>query len=361
MNVDDKMKVRLTVVGHASRRWRGARSTTEAERLNQQLSEARAQNLRRPIDLILKQELPGIEVEVPATGVGSSQGFPLTGEDNAALDRSVEVGLEASFATTGIALHRRPAKIYVPSRFWELRVVMLTEVHAVGAAGAFMRLKVRNPVSGRELTLAGRLFGGNLNPLTKAGKTNFDTLKNTLGSSVPDPTKLKNLRTTVSQLDAPVGQEVVFSTKDLEDFTFFVGEGKGQFVRLLRSEVGLVRKREISVLQFTGLDTHPSSLTFEYKKGWSWISLDVEVLSGFLQVEGDIPADFVDGTRMVVVPMTHVHNSYDGMLVSFPSGKAGWSDLTPRDQKSVSGFVRNAAKNIGVFTSLGYQVNGAGG
>ena len=50
-----ELKVRVTVVGRASRRWRGAPSPTEADRLNQALSEARAQNLRKPVEDILKK------------------------------------------------------------------------------------------------------------------------------------------------------------------------------------------------------------------------------------------------------------------------------------------------------------------
>jgi hypothetical protein len=355
----DKLTVRLTVVGHASRRWRGASSAAEAERLNQQLSEMRAQNLRGPIEQILKQELSDIEIEVPVAGVGSREGFPLTGEDDASLDRSVVVGLEVGFATSGIAVQRRPAKIYTPSRFWELRVLNLVEAHAVGAASAFMRIRVRNPFSHRDLTLAGFVFGGNLNPLLKSGKTTLDAIKGTVGTSVPDPTKWKNARTL--GLDKPVGEEVTFSTKDTEDFTFFVGDGNGQPVRLIKSEVGLIRKREASLLQFTQLDTHPSSMTFEYKKGWSWPSIDVEVMAGFLRVEGAVPSDFLDSTRMVVVPTQQLHNDYDFTLVSFPTGKAAWSDLTLADQKHVSEFVRTKAKNIAALGSLGYRVNAAAG
>jgi hypothetical protein len=35
----DELVVRIDVVGHASKRWRAARTNEEADRLNQQLSE----------------------------------------------------------------------------------------------------------------------------------------------------------------------------------------------------------------------------------------------------------------------------------------------------------------------------------
>jgi hypothetical protein len=360
MDADHKRSVRLTVVGHASRRWRGASGAAEAEHLNQQLSETRARNLRARIEQILKQELPDINVEVPMTGVGSREGFPLTGEDNAGLDRSVVVGIEVEFTTSGSANLRRPAKIHTPSRFWELQVLTLTEAHAVGAASAFMRLRIRNPFSRRELTLAGYLFGGNLNPLLKADpKSAWKTIKGSIGTSVPDPTKWSNPRAWTPGMDKPVGEEVTLTTEDTEDFTFFLSEGKGQQVRLIKSEVGLIRKREVSILQFPELDTHPSSLTFEYKKGWSWPSINIEVLAGFLRVEGDVPPDFMDGTRIVTVPTQKSHNSYDGMLVTFPTGKASWNDLTFSDQKHLSDFVKNRARGIAALAGLGYQINAA--
>jgi outer membrane protein OmpA-like peptidoglycan-associated protein len=54
----DDLVVRIDVVGHASRRWRGAKTPAEAEQLNQQLSEARAQNIRKVVEAIVKKELP---------------------------------------------------------------------------------------------------------------------------------------------------------------------------------------------------------------------------------------------------------------------------------------------------------------
>jgi len=57
--------VRVRVEGRASRRWRGAANQAEADKLNKALSEARAQNLRKPVIDILKKQLPGVTIEVP--------------------------------------------------------------------------------------------------------------------------------------------------------------------------------------------------------------------------------------------------------------------------------------------------------
>jgi hypothetical protein len=130
--VSDELKVRVTVIGRASRRWRGASSQAEADRLNQALSEARAQNLRKPVEGILKRELPGVTIDAPAQGLGSHHGFPLTGENNAAIDRSVVVIVELTPTTKLTDTVRRPAKIYTPSKYWTLKVVSMLAVRGVG-------------------------------------------------------------------------------------------------------------------------------------------------------------------------------------------------------------------------------------
>ena len=140
-----------TVVGRASRRWRGAPSPTEADRLNQALSEARAQNLRKPVEDILKKELPGVKIE--AQGLGSHQGFPLTGEDNAAIDRSVVAIVELTMISKGFRSETRPTKIYAPSKYWTLKVVSMLNARIAGYKRVDMTVTVRSSTTGRELKL----------------------------------------------------------------------------------------------------------------------------------------------------------------------------------------------------------------
>lgn len=54
-NQPQSKAVRITVVGHASTRWLGAKSRAEAERLNKALSDQRAENVRATVERILKQ------------------------------------------------------------------------------------------------------------------------------------------------------------------------------------------------------------------------------------------------------------------------------------------------------------------
>lgn len=67
---DGTVSVRITCVGHASRRWRGARTKAAASALNQRLSEFRAKTIFDQVDPIVKMQLPGLPV---ALGQGSRE------------------------------------------------------------------------------------------------------------------------------------------------------------------------------------------------------------------------------------------------------------------------------------------------
>jgi len=336
----DDLMVRIDVVGHASRRWRGASTPAEADRLNQQLSEARAQNIRAVVEAIVKKELPGISIEVPGRGVGSREPFPTAGEDNAAVDRSVVVSIDLTNVNTGSRIERRPIRIYMPSKFWTLKVLSMTGASGIGARGTFMRIAIKNPFTGRQLKMAGYLFGGAFSPNPK-DLFQFDS----------DPKK------NPKDFDKPVGNEVTFETDEAEDFSYWVGSENGQWVRVVHDKIGLVRKREFTFLQFTRLDDyHPGSLVFEYEKGWSLPAVNISVVSGVLKVEGDVPSDYVDDTTLVTVPKVDVHPYYDGLLLSFPTGKAGLNDLTSTDRQRLTDFATNKSRNIRVFAELGYKV-----
>src|SRR5215831_14056338 len=154
----DELVVRVDVVGHASKRWRTARTAEQADHLNQDLSEARAANIRKVVEGIVRKELPGISIEVPGWGVGSRDPFPTASEDNADIDRSVVVGITLANVRTGESTEFRPAKIYTPSRFWTFRVLAQVGGSAFGAKSVFMRIGIKSGATGRELVMSGWLF-----------------------------------------------------------------------------------------------------------------------------------------------------------------------------------------------------------
>jgi hypothetical protein len=212
--MSDKLIVRVTIAGRASRRWRGAANAVQADQLNKQLSEARAHNLRKPVEDILKKELPGVQIDVVETALGSQHGFPLTGEDNDAIDRSVVVTVELTSVAAGSKVEYRPVKVLAPSKYWILKVVSMVGASG-GGAGTHMRVKIINAVTKRELTLAGFLLGGLLSP--KPGFSFDDKPEQ------PD-------------INFQVGDTVTFHTTEAEDFHFWVGQSNGQSARLIHAE-----------------------------------------------------------------------------------------------------------------------------
>ncbi len=342
----DELVVRITAVGHASRRWKSAKNATEADHLNQRLSELRAQNVRKAVEDIIKKELPTLKIEVPSKGVGSHMTFATANEDNAAVDRSVivMVDLTHSFSTIKLQTHP-PRRVYVPSKDWTLKVVAMVNASAVGFGTVFLRVIVRNSLSGKEITLAGWLLGGELGVPTAKNLFKFDKR---------DPTRFGK----------PIGNEVYFTTKEAFDFDDWIGNGKdkGQWARLVHSHLktGLT-KSLTTFLQFTGIDTDPGSLVFEYKGlglGLSMPDVDVYVKSGKLYVEGNSPGDIVEIPVLDdIIPIQVTHPYYDGLLLSFPTGKAKLHDLTNDDRKRLTEFVTNQARTIAGLASLDFNVS----
>jgi hypothetical protein len=213
----------------------------------------------------------------------------------------------------------------------------MTGGSGMGAKGTFMRIAIKNPFTGRQLEMRGYLFGGAFSPSPK-DLFQFDG----------DPKK------NPKDLDKPVGNEVTFQTDEAENFSYW---GNGQSVRLVHDKIGLIRKRELTFLQFTRLhDYHPGSLVFEYEKGWSLPALNISVVSGYLKVEGDVPSDYVDDTTMVTVPKVDVRHNYDGLLLSFPTEKSGLNDLTSRDRQRLTDFATNKSRAIRALAESGVAV-----
>lgn len=156
---DGTVSVRITCVGHASRRWRGARTKAAASALNQRLSEFRAKTIFDQVDPIVKMQLPGLPVALGQKAVGSTEPFPTAGEDNAAIDRSVVLMVDLVWTGTGgyKKVHRPPRLVYAPSTFWEMKIAALFGASGIGVKSSLLRVKIKNLSTGRELSLLGRL------------------------------------------------------------------------------------------------------------------------------------------------------------------------------------------------------------
>jgi hypothetical protein len=321
------LAVRINVVGHASPRWKGAKNDAEADRLNQRLSELRAQNVHRAVEEILKSELPSLPIEVPSKGVGSQERFPTASEDNAAVDRSVLVTVELTTTLPGYKFQpRSPRRIYVPSKVWSLKVVSMVRGAGLGYVQIFLRVVLRNPYSGKEITLSGWLSGGGA------------------AMSVKDSFKISKSNPSLK----PIGREAVFSTREALDFDDF----SSVMARVGKVEVSFGLKTMMTYLVFTDLDTHPDMLIFDDKLlGLGLIKADAFLVAGKLSREGPNPGDWLElASPADIIPTQTTHHLNNGLLLSFPTGKADLHDLTQKDRQRLREFVTDKARAIAVLS-----------
>jgi hypothetical protein len=156
----DNFSVLISVVGHASRQWLGARNAQEADRFNMALSVQRAQGVRAVVERIVKARIPDLPIEIIHNGVGSREPAPTVSEPNAAVDRSVLVTVDLATTTTENTYVSGPdRRVYTPSNSWLLRVLNLVPVTLLGAQGTLATIEIRNRQTGKSIKMRGSLAG----------------------------------------------------------------------------------------------------------------------------------------------------------------------------------------------------------
>lgn len=323
--------LRVTVVGHASRRWRGAANATQATRLNEALSRQRADNIRALVEQLLRQEIPGVDiapgtsstddlegVRLGAYGVGSREPVqnpvrdPNDTLENDPLNRSVRITIElltSEYRETGVSL--APHRVSAKTKFW-YATVDLTGM-SVGAGGFILNLTLRNSLSGKTALYKGKLFSG--------------------GISTPSRTKPK-----------PGTEESSFYTDREMGFDDFDDE----VVRIEKAGATLGIKASVGYLTFPFLGPGARLIPFERKIGIGIKpSLQGIVAGGWVHLWGPNPGDWyeVDGGTGSV-PYTAGHQSGDSLLLTFPTGKASAGDLTASDRSSLTTFVKRWASRV---------------
>jgi hypothetical protein len=321
-------------VGRASPRWRAAKTAAQADSLNQRLSERRAKNIHAAVERILKRELPTLPVTLSWKGLGSHDGFPTVGDDNPAIDRSVVVTVDLTTTRPGYKFqHRAPRRIYVPSKVWTLRVHSMFRAAALGAVAIFLRIGLINPYSNKEMLMSGWLAGGG------AAMSVKDSFK--LG--LPDARNIPNEQ---------IGKKMSFLTNEAMDFDDLNDYGQGQMVRLEKIDVSMGLRSYDSCLKFISLDTRPDLLCFEHKfLTLGGIKADAFVVAGKLHREGLNPGDSLElPSPDDIIPTQSTKDYYQGLLLTFPTGKADVDDLTGKDRQRLTNFVVNQARNIATLS-----------
>jgi hypothetical protein len=347
-NAPRSFSLRVRIVGYASPRWRGAKSATEADRLNFQLSSKRADLVHRLVDKELRAKLgPNIKIEyavsqldpktpdsieIGSYGVGSADALAAAGgnrKDNSEIHRKVEVMIEkitTTYTTGGVSLP--PQRISGLTDSWALGVTKLRML-AVGPAAGSIEVVLRNRLTDKKMFATADLYGGGIGGgVSKAGAS----FKKQFANAVKN-----NLKQAAQDF---IGRgEVFFTTKDKVGFGAF----DGQFIRVGKALASLGIKAEYSYATFPFMNHHPKVLAFKKKIGLGFIDLEGWVVTGKLRLRGANPGDWWEYDRT-----DQVHGSYDQswqetLVLTYPTGK---SDLVASEKSRLTDFVATWARRF---------------
>jgi hypothetical protein len=192
--------VQIHVVGHASPRWRSARSVPEADRRNTELSEARAQAVRAKIEVLVHEALPDHDLvfrydytpfdprkapEDVILGTESKGSRETLGEAgrlgrraNLPAMRRVDVSLDLhSFTDTTQVQEVEETRLEpAATRDWAVKVGVSAQVQ-VGAGVGYILFKLKNRKTKQEATghawfsKGGAAVGGKIDVLSSIGAT----------------------------------------------------------------------------------------------------------------------------------------------------------------------------------------------
>lgn len=330
--------VRVTVTGHASMRWKGSKDYIDAMSKNLELSTLRAKNIGEVVKQQLKRNLPDLDIEVKTKSVNSF-GSPdvQRPNDNEPFTRIVHVlvSVVTKEVNTRTTLHPN-RKINARTSLWYLRVTELFAL-AGGLAGANVDLYLRNAVSGKEVRYQTTVWGGGIGAAEKKNAFQSRTSK---APNVVSPNVGKNA--------LPLsGEEIFFMTNRDMGFADF----DEQFIR-----IGIVGAKiwvgaEFNYLSFESLGKGAEVLVFKHNLGIGrGASLMGALMSGRLKMVGYNPGDYfevpVDNTDVRVQNESEHAN---GIVLIFPTGKAGLNDLSVQDRNKLTDFLASQAQNIKVI------------
>jgi len=345
-NTPRSFGLRVTIIGYASPRWRGAKNATQADRLNFQLSTRRADSVRALVENELRARLGKnikIEyavsqmeprnpqgIEIGSYGVGSVDALKAAGgkrSDNSEINRKVEVMIEkitTTYTTGGVSLP--PQRVPGRTDTWALGVTKLRML-AAGAALGSIEVVLRNRLTNKQMFATANLYGGGLGAgVAKAGgslKKQFaNATKNNLAQAVTDF----------------IGRgEVFFTTKKEMGFDNF----DGQFIRIGKATASLGIKGVYAYATFPFIGHHPDVLVFQKKITIGLPDLEGWVATGKLRLRGPNPGDWLEYDRTDQVQGSYDTHWRETLLLTFRTGK--W-DLLPTEKSRLKDFVATWAR-----------------
>jgi hypothetical protein len=323
----------VTIVGHASPRWKGASTKEEADRLNEKLAKQRAEVVRAEIKQLIHNEfgqnvkidfdMSRAEGEHPSyigintSSAGSRDTLAEVGGDrerNDEISRRVDVVIEmltTKFHEVGRSVPAKRISTY--TKVWDVRIkrLLVSGIVIPGPAWGWVELVIRNYISGKEMLFRAMLYGG--------------------GDPMPQDTP-----------DKDVGQMRTFTLDEEMGFDDF----KGEYVRIERLDLQL------------GLGVSRYYLSFPNHGEWKWenpFALDSGpfaymgqtfgpgfpggyIVSGSLSMVGTNPGDYYEDesspTETSVITTKNLWS--EGLILTFPTES---SKLSPSEDKRLKQFV----------------------
>jgi hypothetical protein len=313
----------IDVVGHASARWRGARSVADAAEKNQQLSIRRATAVAAIVGAQLRKDLPNIDIVVTAPspvvrstsripvemrGVGSrSPIIPEGPSGNNSLNRSTMVTLSWTSAQTNRYTRHRPVKIPAPAKYWRFELLQLEAAAlAVGTGKIRFRLEAFGKTRIYEAELRGVGYDNPVGDFKDPGKPPPPS-KPTMPGDNPDPDK------------------VYFHTKEPVGFDAF--DKNEIVVKKLKAGPG-IPKTPIgvsvadTVLGFGGLGGTSDSILIDFDVSFG-AGFSGYRLKGVTKALEPDPGLFFDGVEYYDQDeRANPRDGADSIMVQFDTGKA---------------------------------------
>jgi hypothetical protein len=329
-NTAETRSLKVEIVGHASPRWKGAKTADEADRLNDDLSRRRSEAVRDAMEKLIKAKM-GDDVLIdfgPVPASQNRQGIPVDrshkgsqeARDKSGADRARDdeyfrrVNVDVEFKGTKWITEERtvPGKThYGWSRDWKVTIKKVG-VHGIvipGPAWGGIEIVIKNPKTNKERTYVAILKGG--------GDPMF--------GDTPDK---------------DVGRkEVTFHTDRELGFDDFEGEP----IRVSRMDLQLLFGAARWYLSIPNLGTDKIYMGQEWGLGFP----GGFVTYGTLRGKGTNPGDtYKDPDRVEKQTREVKEGASEGLILTFPTGSA---DLAKTELDRLESFVEINARRLGRF------------
>jgi hypothetical protein len=147
----------------------------------------------------------------------------------------------------------------------------------------------------------------------------------------------------VKDLIHGVGDEFSFETDEAMGFDDF----RGETVRVEKLAGALGIKATAGYVTFTNLGDGASNRLFQKSFGLGFPKLEGVVVSGTISMISDNPGDYweADGGTDTI-PYTTDSETNDGIIVTFPTGKASLRDISTDEHKRLDSFVTRWSQRV---------------